>query len=123
MIASGLGLIGLCILALAALPSVFTALVGAAGIGFGASGALVTANAILREHTPADLRGRVVSVSMAAMSAAQAAAILWGKRRGRFGVRGGFCARGGYATRTTRLPVFRRGTIPAAPAACFQNPR
>jgi MFS family permease len=124
MIASGMGLIGLCIFALAALPSVFTALLGAAGIGLGASGALVTANAVLRERTPADLRGRVVSVCVATMSAAQAAAIfLAGNGAAWIGVRGVFALAAVMLLAQPAYRYFRRGTIPSAPAACFQNPR
>jgi len=124
MIASGMALIGLCIFMLAAFPSMFTALVGAAGIGLGASGALVTANAVLREHTPADLRGRVVSVCVAMMSAAQAAAILFaGNGAARIGVRGVFALAAAMLLAQPAYRYFRRGTTRSVPAACFQSPR
>jgi MFS family permease len=124
MITSGMALIGLCILVLAALPSMFTALVGAAGIGFGASGALATANAVLREHTPSDLRGRVVSVCVAMMSAAQAAALfLAGNGAAWIGVRGIFALAAAMLLAQPACRYFRRRTIRSAPAACFQSPR
>ncbi len=123
-ITSGMALIGLFILVLAVLPSMFTALVGAAGIGFGASGALVTANAVLREHTPADLRGRVVSVCVAMMSAAQAAALLFaGNGAAWIGVRGVFALAAAMLLAQPACRYFRRGTTRSAPAACFQSPR
>jgi len=123
LIAGGMDVVGICILALAAFPSVPVALIGAMGIGCGASCAMVAAGAVLKENTPAEFRGRVSSVSTALMSAAQAGAmILAGSAAARLGVRGVYALSAAMLLAQPAYQCFRRGTNQSAPSACFQIP-
>ena len=130
LIATGMGVVGACILLLAAFPTALVAIIATLGIGLGAAVALVAASTMIREQTPAELRGRVSSVSLSLMSAAQAAAILVagscaGSVAGRaaLGVRGVYAFSGAMLLAQPAYRYFRRGTIRSAPAACFQTRR
>ena len=119
LIAAGMGVVGMCILMLAAFPAIVATMIAAAGIGLGASIAIGRAlSAVLQERTPAELRGRVSSVSTSMMSAAQAGAILVGRKWRRIHCRVRR-ARGSRRLRTERghaaahnrfTLYFRRGT-------------
>jgi hypothetical protein len=128
LIAAGMGVVGACILLLAAFPAAMVAMVATLGIGLGAAVAMVAASAMVREWAPAELRGRVSSVSLSLMSAAQAAAILVagscaGSVAGRAagGVRGVYAFSGAVLLAQPAYRYFRRGTIRSGPAACFQT--
>ena len=124
LIAAGMGVVGFCILSLAAVPSLIVAFPGALGIGCGAAIAMVAASAVLKECTPTELRGRVNSVSMALMSAAQAAAmILAGSLAARIGVRGVYALSAAMLLAQPAYLCFRQGTNRSAPSACFQIPQ
>ena len=129
LIAAGMGVVGACILLLAAFPAVLMTMIATLGIGLGAAVALVAASAMIRERTPVELRGRVSSVSLSLMSAAQAGAILVaGSCAGSIaggaglGVRGVYALSGAMLLAQPAYRYFRRGTIRSAPAACFQTP-
>jgi len=128
LIAAGMGVVGMGILMLAAFSSIAVTLIAAMGIGLGAAIALVAASALLNERTPAELRGRVSSVSMSMMSGAQAGAMLVAGSCAGF-ITGSAAprVRGVYALSAAMLlaqPVcryFRRETNRLAPSACFQS--
>ena len=128
LIAGGMGAVGGCILLLAAFPAVMVTMVAALGIGLGAAFAMVAASATIKEQTPAELRGRVSSVSFSLMSGAQAAAILVaGSCAGSFSGSGmrdsrDLYAQRGDATRTTRLPIFSPWNKPISAFGMFSNP-
>ncbi len=129
LIAAGIGVVGACILLLAAFPAALVTMIATLGIGLGAAVALVAASAMIRERTPVELRGRVSSVSLSLMSAAQAGAILVaGSCAGSIaggaglGVRGVYALSGAMLLAQPACRYFRRGTIRSAPAACFQTP-
>lgn len=124
LIAGGMGMVGTGILSMAALPSSILAFAAATGIGCGAAMAMVAASAALREHTPAELRGRVSSISVSIMSAAQAAAMLFaGGCAAWIGVRGVFAISAIMLLAQPACLYFRRGTIRSTPSACFQSPQ
>jgi MFS family permease len=129
LIAAGMGVVGACILLLAAFPAALVTMIATLGIGLGAAVALVAASAMIRERAPVELRGRVSSVSLSLMSAAQAGAILVaGSCAGSIaggagrGVRGVYALSGAMLLAQPAYRYFRRGTIRSAPAACFQTP-
>ena len=127
-IAAGMGVVGICIFLLAISTSIAVSLVAALGIGLGAAVALVASSATIRERTPAPLRGRMSSVSLSLMSAAQAAAILaagsyagWNPKAS--GIRAVYALSGAMLLAQPAYRCFRRGTSRSAPSACFQNLR
>jgi MFS transporter, DHA3 family, macrolide efflux protein len=122
LIAAGMGLVGISILMMAIAPSRSVAFGGALGIGCGAAVAMVAASAALKEHTPAALRGRVSSVSVAMMSAAQAAALLFaGSCAAWIGVRGVYALSAAMLLAQPVYRCFHRGTNRSVPSACFQS--
>jgi MFS family permease len=124
LIALGMGVVGLCILGLAILPAIPIAMVAAAGIGLGAALAMVAAATVLKERTPAELRGRVSSVSMSLMSAAQAGAMaLAGSAAAWMGARGVYALSAAMLLAQPFCLYFRRETSRSTPSACFQTPR
>jgi DHA3 family macrolide efflux protein-like MFS transporter len=128
LIAAGMGMVGGCVLLLAAFPAVMVTMIAALGIGVGAGLALVAASAMIKKETPAQLRGRVSSVSFSMMSGAQAAAILVAGSSGFFsgsgrGIRAIYALSGAMLLAQPAYRYFRRGTIRSGPSACFQSPR
>ncbi len=122
LIATGMGIVGACILSLALYPSQLGTFVGAAGIGLGASSAMIAASAVLKEFTPEELRGRVSSVSVSMMSAAQAAAMLFaGSCATWLGVRGVYAVSAAMLLAQPAYQCFRRGRARSGPSACFQT--
>jgi MFS family permease len=123
LIAAGMGVVGMSIVLLAAIPAVLVTAIAALGIGLGAAVAIVAASTMLRERSPVELRGRVSAVSMSLMSAAQAGAILLaGSCAARVGVRGVYALSGAMLLAQPACRYFRRGTIRSGPSACFQSP-
>lgn len=126
LIVTGMGVVGAFILLLAVFPVVLVAAIATFGIGCGAAIAMVAASATLRESTPAELRGRVSSVSFSLMSAAQAGAILLaGSVAGWIadpvlGVRAVYTLSGAMLLAQPAYRCFRRGRVRSEPAACFQ---
>ncbi len=125
LIVAGMGVVGICILLLAVFASAVVSMLAALGIGLGAAVALVASSATIRERTPGPLRGRMSSVSLSLMSAAQACAILgagsyagWNPRAS--GIRTVYALSGAMLLAQPACRYFLRGTIRSAPPACFQ---
>jgi DHA3 family macrolide efflux protein-like MFS transporter len=76
LVVYGLLSIGVCILVLAAVGNIPTAVVMTLGIGFGAAFIMIPSQTLLQEETPHAMLGRVTSSLMSALSISQVVAML-----------------------------------------------